>query len=426
MQRYHGRQTSLREGTDGGSALRAVEDLDRVPDAVSRRLPHLSDGHVVLRPWKIDDAPALMRGCREPDVAGWLGLPSPYTFGHAITWIGDAEAAWSEGHDARLAVDEAATGRVVGAIGLRGVDLREAQGHFTYWVSAAHRRRGFAHHALALLAAWARDDLGLERLEAAVAVGNAGGRGVAEAAGFRPEAVYRSYRQVGDHRTDYLLYALPMTSWRRGPDWEDGVRQAEVVAQEKRPTTAAVVLPAEPPVLAGAGLRLRPYGADDLESLVASIDEETVRWLSHVPWPYDAAAGRGFLEFAAGCWLAHQAHFAIADAGSDVLIGGLNIDIDLPHAIGEVGYRVNPGARGRGVATAALGLAVAWAFEGLHLARLDLGADTRNAASLRVAAKSGFRREGTLHGIVRRGAERSDDAICSLLPSHLRAGPGLA
>ena len=389
---------------------------------MSRRLPHLSDGVVVLRPWKIDDAPALMAGCREPDIAGWFSLPSPYTFGHAITWIGDAEAAWSDGRDAHLAVDEAATGRVVGALGLRGVDPAEAQGHFTYWVGAAHRRRGFARRALALMATWARDDLGLERLEAAAAVGNAGGRSAAEAAGFRPEAVYRSYRRVSERRTDYILYALPMPSWHVGPEWKDGVGQAQVEPQAERPLTAEVALPAEPPVLEGAGLRLRPYLAGDLETLVASIDEETVRWLSHVPWPYDEAAGRGFLEFAAGSWLAHQAHFAVADSASDVLIGGLNVDIDLPHAIGEIGYRVNPGARGKGVATAALGLAVAWAFGGLHLARLDLGADTRNAASLRVAAKSGFRREGTLHGLVRRGEERSDDAICSMLPTDPRPG----
>ena len=131
-------------------------------------------------------------------------------------------------------------------------------------------------------------------------------------------------------------------------------------------------------------------------------------------------AGRGFLAFAAGSWLANQAHFAIADAGSDALLGGLNVDIDLPHAIGEVGYRVNPGARGRQVATRAVELAVDWAFGALGLARLDLGADTRNLASLRVAARGGFLREGTLHGLVRRGAERSDDAICSLLPSDPR------
>jgi len=180
------------------------------------------------------------------------------------------------------------------------------------------------------------------------------------------------------------------------------------------------VLPVEPPVLEGARLRLRPYRADDLPTLVAAIDEETVRWLTHVPWPYTDEEGRWFLDFVAGSWLSHQAHFAVADAASDALLGGLNVDIDLPHAIGEVGYRVNPEARGRGVATSAVGLVADWAFGPLGLARLDLGADTRNLGSLRVAAKAGFRREGTLHGLVRRGAERSADAIFSLLPGDPR------
>ncbi len=387
---------------------------------MSRRLPHLADGVVVLRPWKVDDAPALMAACREPDIAYWTGLPSPYTFGHAMAWIGDSQAAWSDGRDAHLAVDEAVTGRVVGAVSLRGVDPVESLGRLSYWVSAAHRRRGFARRALSLLAAWARDDLGLERLEVAAAVGNPGGQRVARSAGFRPEALYRSYRQVGDCRTDYVLSALPLPSWGVGPDWVDGIEQAEVEREEERPPAEALALPAEPPVLEGAGLRLRPYRAEDLEPLVASIDEETVRWLTHVPWPYDEAAGRWFLEFAAGSWLAHQACFAVVDAATDAILGGLNVDIDAPHAIGEIGYRVSPGARGRGVATAALGMAVAWAISDLGLARLDLGADTRNTASLRVAAKNGFRREGTLHRLVRRGDERSDDAIFSLLPSDPR------
>jgi RimJ/RimL family protein N-acetyltransferase len=383
---------------------------------VSRRLPHLADGVIVLRPWDVDDALPLMAACREPDISYWCGLPSPYTFGHAMAWIGEAKAAWAEGRDAHLAVDDAATGEVAGAIDLLGVDPVESYGRFRYWVRGAQRRRGVARRALSLLAGWARDDLGLERLEVIAAVGNAGAQRVAQAGGFRPEAVYRSYRQLGERRTDYLVFALPLPSWNVGPDWVDGIAKAEVEPREERPATGKVVLPGEPPVLEGAGLRLRPYRADDLAPLVAAIDAETVHWLTHVPWPYTDEAGRGFLAFAAGSWLAHQAHFAVADAQSDELLGGLNVDIDLPHAIGEVGYRVNPGARGRQVATRAVGLAVEWAFAELGLARLDLGADTRNVASLRVAEKSGFRREGTLHGLVRRGAERSDDAICSLLP----------
>ena len=386
----------------------------------SRRVPHLADGVIVLRPWAVDDAPALMAACREPEISHWCTMPSPYSYGHAMAWIGDTGEAWSKGRDAHFAIDDAATGEVVGAIDLVGVNPSEAHGRLRYWVRAARRRKGVARRALSLLAAWAIDELALERLEVCEALGNVGAQRVVEAAGFRPEALYRSYRRLGDHRTDYLLYALPMPSWQVGADWVDGLSEAQDEPLAERPAGDEVVLPAEPPVLEGAGLRLRPYRADDLPTLVGAIDEETVRWLTHVPWPYADEEGRWFFDFAAGSWLSHQAHFAVADAGSDALLGGLNVDIDLPHAIGEVGYRVNPEARGRGVATRAVGLVADWAFGPLGLARLDLGADTRNLGSLRVAAKAGFRREGTLHGLVRRGAERSADAIFSLLPSDPR------
>ena len=390
------------------------------PQTTTRRVPHLADGVVVLRPWTVDDAPALMAACREPEISGWCGMPKPYSYGHAMAWIGDAATAWSEGRDAHFAVDDAATGKVVAAIDLVGVDPREAHGRLRYWVRAARRREGIARRALTLLAGWAIDELALERIEVCEAVGNTGARRVAEAAGFRPEALYRSYRPLGEHRTDFLLYALPMPSWHVGADWVDGIHESQDEPQTERPAGAEVALPTEPPVLEGAGLRLRPYRADDLPALVAAIDEETARWLTHVPWPYNDDEGRWFLQFAARSWSGHQAHFAVADAGSDALVGGLNVDIDLPHAIGEVGYRVNPEARGQGVATRAVGLVADWAFGPLGLARLDLGADTRNLASLRVAAKAGFRREGTLHGLVRRGAERSDDAILSLLTTDPR------
>jgi RimJ/RimL family protein N-acetyltransferase len=385
-----------------------------------RRLPHLHDGVVSLRPWTLDDAASLAAACREPDIAYWYGMPSPYTFGNALAWIGDAEPAWSEGHDAHLAIADAVTGELVGAISLLGADPVESHGRLRYWVRAARRRRGAARRALSLLAGWARNDLGLERLQVAAAVGNVGAQRVAQAVGFRPDAVYRSYRQIGDRRTDYFVYSLPLLATSGDPAWVDGIEQAEVEPQEERPPTDMAVLPAEPPVLEREGLRLRPYRSDDLGTLVASIDEEAVRWLAHVPWPYTEEEGRWFLDFVARSWQQRQAHFAIADSVSDALLGGLNVDIDARHAIGEVGYRVNPGTRGKQVATRAVGLAAEWAFGELRLSRLDLGADTRNVASLRVAAKSGFRREGTLHGLVRRDGERSDDAICSLLPSDPR------
>jgi ribosomal-protein-alanine N-acetyltransferase len=60
----------------------------------------------------------------------------------------------------------------------------------------------------------------------------------------------------------------------------------------------------------------------------------------------------------------------------------------------NVGYMVDTAVRGRGVATAALRLVVAQAFDQLRLHRLDAGAMPSNVASQRVLEKAGFTRVG--------------------------------
>jgi ribosomal-protein-alanine N-acetyltransferase len=65
-----------------------------------------------------------------------------------------------------------------------------------------------------------------------------------------------------------------------------------------------------------------------------------------------------------------------------------------PIQTANVGYMVDSGLRGRGVATAALRLVVEHAFGELRLHRLDAGAMPSNIGSLRVLEKAGFTRVG--------------------------------
>jgi RimJ/RimL family protein N-acetyltransferase len=95
---------------------------------------------------------------------------------------------------------------------------------------------------------------------------------------------------------------------------------------------------------------------------------------------------------------------------------------DLNEGVAEVGYWVAATVRGRGVATAALGLIARWAFAAApELARLQLRADVTNAASNRVAAKAGFTREGVLRSqrFNARLGRRVDFAIWSLLRAEV-------
>jgi [ribosomal protein S5]-alanine N-acetyltransferase len=67
----------------------------------------------------------------------------------------------------------------------------------------------------------------------------------------------------------------------------------------------------------------------------------------------------------------------------------------------EIGYSVtDPTLRGKGVATEAAGLLVGWLFKTKKIARVQLTLIPENAASRRVAEKSGFRFEGVLRRCV--------------------------
>ncbi len=86
----------------------------------------------------------------------------------------------------------------------------------------------------------------------------------------------------------------------------------------------------------------------------------------------------------------------------------------------ELAYWTAPAARGRGLATAGLRHAAAFALRELGAERLWVEIDPANPASHRVAEKAGFTREGVLraHCRDRRSGLRHDCVIYSLLPGE--------
>jgi ribosomal-protein-alanine N-acetyltransferase len=85
-----------------------------------------------------------------------------------------------------------------------------------------------------------------------------------------------------------------------------------------------------------------------------------------------------------------RAAYLIADGVSGQRLG--NIALDHADGVGDVSYWVAAAARGRGVATHALNLLTAAAFEHLELRELRLWTHQANTASRRVAERAGFRR----------------------------------
>jgi [ribosomal protein S5]-alanine N-acetyltransferase len=162
----------------------------------------LSDGVVTLRSWRRADAPAIVE-CIDGDeaMAGWLDrLPVPYTLADAEFYIG------MEGEE-KFAIADAATGRVLGSIGLTWHEPEVAEAG--YWIRADVRGRGLMTRALALAArhAFAK---GAARVQLRADPENVASCRVAEKAGFTREGVLRSAHwnpRLG-RRQDWVMYSL--------------------------------------------------------------------------------------------------------------------------------------------------------------------------------------------------------------------------
>jgi RimJ/RimL family protein N-acetyltransferase len=162
--------------------------------------------------------------------------------------------------------------------------------------------------------------------------------------------------------------------------------------------------------IGGHGVRLRPYRPEDAGPVAAGYDDELCRrYMAPLPSPFTAAHAERFLTD--GVAQVHGeggAVYAIADPGTDQVLGGIGYDkVNPARGQAEIGYWVGPWARGKGVATAAVRALSGYVLQtGLH--RLELLTHWDNAISQRVALAAGYRREGVRRGAIPRGDGHDD------------------
>jgi RimJ/RimL family protein N-acetyltransferase len=173
-------------------------------------------------------------------------------------------------------------------------------------------------------------------------------------------------------------------------------------------------------VLTSTRLTLRPFTESDIDAvLVAATDPVTQAWLP-LPQPYlrehahtwccdtapsVRASGRGLVR-------------AVEAAGH--LVGSIDLKrTDWASGVTEIGYWTTPSARGGGVMTEATTTLARWVLDVMGFERVELRVAQANAASIRVAEKAGFVREGVARsaGYIRAG--RVDLVIYSFIRADL-------
>ncbi|MFP5310570.1 MAG: GNAT family N-acetyltransferase [Actinomycetes bacterium] len=183
--------------------------------------PRPGDGTVTLRPWEDDDVPTVLDASHDPRVVSMTTIPAGVDAAGARAWVARQHERLHDGRGIALAVADAAD-TALGFVGLGDLDPWARRADVGVWVAPAHRRRGVARRAVALLADWALGEAGLVRLVAHVAPDNPASRRVFEEAGFRVEGHALAAVRLDDGWVDVDVLArvaddVPRTTWSGHP-----------------------------------------------------------------------------------------------------------------------------------------------------------------------------------------------------------------
>jgi RimJ/RimL family protein N-acetyltransferase len=156
-----------------------------------------ADG-LLLRPWRAEDAPAVLSALRDPAVARWNPADSVEPdLAVAAAWVAQ-RADWSGGEHASFAVCAVDGAELLGSVSLFRIDRVHDNAEMGYWVAVGARGRGVAATAVRALTDWSFTALGLARVQLFHAVENPASCRVAEKAGYRLEGTVRQSYRYGD------------------------------------------------------------------------------------------------------------------------------------------------------------------------------------------------------------------------------------
>lgn len=156
-----------------------------------------------------------------------------------------------------------------------------------------------------------------------------------------------------------------------------------------------------PDALRGPRVLLRPYREGDGPAFFTAIDRHRAElrtwlaWVDRYPTPADAEA---YVRRMAGLWQARQSLVMGIWTHAGEYCGGTGFH-GLQWAVPslELGYFLQPDARGQGLGAEAVKLVTDWGLHGLGAARIWATCDAGNVRSWRLLERCGFVREGHLH-----------------------------
>jgi RimJ/RimL family protein N-acetyltransferase len=170
----------------------------------------LTEGDIVVRPYRVEDIPLVYESAREslPAISRWMPWCHPnysieetkeFVLSRAERWDNDAEYGFGIFRPG---------GRHLGGVGVNFINRIHQMANLGYWVRSSETGQGIASRATRLVGRFAVEQLGLQRIEILAATGNVPSQRVAENAGAVKEAVLRKRLRLHGEPVDAVLYSL--------------------------------------------------------------------------------------------------------------------------------------------------------------------------------------------------------------------------
>lgn len=185
-------------------------------DGWAKVIPVLHTKRLMLRPLRLEDAPALLRCWSDPRTARWLGIPPVETAEEASALVALLLQLAGEEQSLRWSV-ALPDGEALGTCGLNFWQLEGAyRGELGCELAPDAWGRGYMHEALQEVLRFGYGTMGLNRLEAYCHPDNTRAARLFERLGFVREGVLRQYRHTADGFQDAAVYALLRSEWVPG------------------------------------------------------------------------------------------------------------------------------------------------------------------------------------------------------------------
>lgn len=171
----------------------------------------LTDGSVLLRPYRLSDVNNLYEAARESiaEASVWMAwCHADYSNEESRAWIESRAEAWEKETDYDFVITDAKDGFFLGGCGLNRFDHANRTANIGYWVRTSRTRGGVATAAAQLLVRFGFGDLELNRIEIMVAVDNKASQRVAEKTGAVREGILRSRWIVHEKVYDMVMFSL--------------------------------------------------------------------------------------------------------------------------------------------------------------------------------------------------------------------------